>query len=57
MILIATQILLSDIDAKLKRSRVLVAESRERIERTEILMDMSQSAVNRNPYKKRATLK
>jgi hypothetical protein len=40
MILIATQILLSDIDAKLKRSRSLVAESQERIERTEILMDM-----------------
>ena len=56
MVPVAT-VVLSDIHAKIKRSRVLVAESRERIERTEILMDMSQSAVNRNPYKKRATLK
>ena len=45
MVPVAT-VVLSDIHAKIKRSRVLVAESRERIERTEILMDMSQSAVD-----------
>ena len=46
MLLIATQILLSDIDDKLRRSRALVARSQDRIARTEILMDMSQSAVD-----------
>ena len=56
MVPVAT-VVLSDIYAKIKRSRVLVTESQEKIKRTETLLDISQSAINRNPYKKRATLK
>ena len=51
MLLITAEILLSDVDAKLRRSRALVARSQERIARTEILMDMSQSAINLSSHR------